>query len=95
MVAELPNKTDALAIVKSIESNNIFNKLTVDELNSLGYELSGRQLPMGNAPIRYALMDIKNEDNKLEVGFCYLYSVESQTGIILPNTFGYYLKKIS
>lgn len=89
MVAELDEKT--LTIAKSEGS---FRKITIDELNELGYEISGRQLPMGNKPIIYGIFEIKNEDNKHELSFCYLYSIVEQTGVILPNTYNWYVKKM-
>ena len=77
MVADLPDKT--LAIVSSEGS---FRKITIEQLNSLGYELSGTQMPMGRKPFKFGLFEIKNEDNKRELDFCYLYSCDDQTGMV-------------
>ena len=88
MVADKTEKT--LAIVSSEGS---FRKITIEELNTLGYELTGTQMPMGNKPYKYVVMEVKNEDNKQELSFCYLYSLDAETGVILPNRYHWYLGK--
>ena len=89
MVAECDNeKTLAIA-----PSEGSFRKITIDELNDLGYELTGKQMPVGEKPYRYGILEIKNEDNKLELSFCYLYSLDDQTGIILTHSFRWYLSR--
>lgn len=88
MVADQTEKT--LAIVSSEGS---FRKITVEELNNLGYELTGSQTPMGDKPFKYVIMEVKNEDNKQELSFCYLYSLSAETGVILPNRYGHYMWK--
>ena len=61
--------------------------LTIDRLNELGYEITGRQIPLGAKPIKHALLEIKNEDNLREVGFTCLYSIDDQAGLIIPRPF--------
>lgn len=68
-----------------------FKKITIDELNNLGYEITGRQLAIGKKPIKYALMEVRNEDRITPVGFCYVFSIEDNTGVILAKDFNYYI----
>lgn len=69
-----------------------YRKITVPELKFLGYELGRRQMPIGDKPYRYGIVEIVNEDNTRIVSFCYLYSTIDKTGIILTHSFDYYLK---
>ena len=73
------------------QSADFFRKITIEELNDLGFELTGRQMPVGSRPYKYGLLEIHQENDKEPAGFCYLYSLTSQTGIIRPDTFNHYL----
>lgn len=89
MVQE-PDKT--LAIVSSEGSS--YKRITIEELNNLGYELAGREMPMGKLrDARYRILEMKNEDNKNTISWCYLYSMDEQAGVILPNTYNFYLMR--
>jgi len=72
-----------------------FHRITIEKLNDLGYELTGRQKLMGGRPYRYVLLAIRHEGDKNEVGFCYLYSYEEETGVVLPKTFNEYLSLLA
>jgi hypothetical protein len=80
-------------------SEGSFRKITIEELNNLGYEITGTQMPMGERPYRYGLLELMNEGEnckdkmRQELNFCYLYSLVEQTGVILPHKFKHYLKK--
>ena len=65
-------------------------KISYKELKALGYKLTDEQIPLGNKPYKFAVIEVKNEDNNKEVGFCFLYIVADKMGIILPNPFRYY-----
>lgn len=90
MVAEQTGTT--LTIVPTGEGS--FRRITIDELNALGYELTGRQMPIGRSPFKYVLLELKNDYNKQELSFCYLYAIEEQHGVILPDTYKCYLNKL-
>jgi hypothetical protein len=81
--------TNELAV---IDNKTTFRHLTVAQLNDLGYELTGRQSAIGSKPVKYALMEVKDEDSRDTAGFCYLFAIKQQTGIILANPFFYYLR---
>lgn len=68
-------------------------RITIGQLRELGYALSSRQLPLGNRPYRYGIMEVIHEDRKIQdvVTFAYLYSTLDQTGIILPYGYDYYI----
>ena len=65
-------------------------KITVTALKNLGYRLSGKQIPVGNKPHEYGILELWNEDNKKEVSFCILFSTKSVSAIILPFPFHHY-----
>ena len=88
MVAEA-EKSSALTIAASEGS---FKKITIAELNNLGYEITGRQMPVGTRPCKYGLMEVKEEGSKHIMSFCYIFSLESQTGIIVPRPFNEFIK---
>ena len=90
MVAEAENKS-ALTIATISEGS--FKKITIQELNDLGYELTGRQIFVGDRPHKYMLMEVKEENTKYVMSFCYLASLEDQTGIILPQPYNDFIKK--
>lgn len=90
MVAEAENKS-ALTIAAISEGS--FKKITVQELNDLGYELTGRQIFVGDRPYKYTIMETKEENTKHIMSFCYLASLEMQTGIILPQPYNEFIKK--
>lgn len=73
-------------------------KISVKELITLGYTLTEKQIPLGKKPYNYGVLELKNElgraHNK-EVPFCLLYSTSDKLGIILPNSFNYYLSRPS
>jgi hypothetical protein len=64
--------------------------ITVKKLQELGYRLSGQQIPIGEKPCRYGILEILNEDNKKEVSFSLLFSTKSMNGIVLPQPFHFY-----
>lgn len=69
-------------------------KISVKTVKELGYKLTDRQIPLGEKPYKYGVLELLNEDpkaTKIEVGFCLLYSVQEKLGIILPNPYSYYL----
>lgn len=68
-----------------------FKKITVKELNQLGYLVGKQQSPIGDKPYKFVVVEMLNEDKKGEVSFCMLYSTESKSGLILPNPYRYYL----
>lgn len=72
-----------------------FRKLSVRQLKNLGYKLTDNQIPLGIKPYKFGILELKNEDNTKEVGFCMLYSTEDKMGIILPNSYNYYLMRPS
>lgn len=78
--------TSELAIIKK---DTAFQKLTIYDLNQFGYELTGRQIPLGSKPNKFAIMEVKNDDNMATVGFCYLFSIADQSGVILSHNFDY------
>ncbi len=70
-------------------------KISVRELKKLGYRLTDNQIPLGNKPYKYGILEIKNEDNNREIGFSLLYSTNEKLGIILPNSYQYYVLRPS
>ena len=70
-----------------------YRKISVKELKALGYKLSDNQIPMGVKPYKYGILEVKNTDNNKEVGFCVLYSTEDKLGVVLNNSYNYYLSK--
>jgi len=70
-----------------------YKRITVEQLNDLGYQLTGRQFNMGNNSDNYLVLELRNEDNKVEVSFCYLYSREDKSGVILADTFSFCMKR--
>lgn len=84
-----------MVLVKKISDTEAIiencKKIKVDELTKLGYKLSKRQLPLGNRPYKYGIIEVKNEDRDDPVSFSYLYSTLEEEGIILPYGFDYYL----
>ena len=87
MVTE-PTQEKALTIKPG---KGFFHKITIIELNDLGYELTGRQKLMGSRPYKYALLAVRSEGSKHEASFCYLYSHEEKSGVVLPKSFNEYL----
>lgn len=65
-------------------------RIKVDKLKKLGYQLGDKQIPLGKKPHRYGILEVLNEDNKREVGFCYLFLTREMAGIILPQPFEFY-----
>lgn len=68
-------------------------KLSVKQLKNFGYKLSDNQIPLGNKPYKFGILEVRNDGihgNK-EVSFCLLYSVDDKMGIILPNKYNYYI----
>lgn len=65
-------------------------KLKVTQLKKLGYRFGDKQIPLGKKPYRYGILEVHNEDNKREVGFCYLFLTREMAGIILPQPFQFY-----
>lgn len=64
--------------------------IRVGELRDLGYKLTGEQLALGDKPIKYGILEVKNEDNTKEVSFCLLFSTRSMQGVILPRPYHFY-----
>lgn len=80
--------------VKTLTIHGI-RKISVREVKKLGYKLGDNQIPLGEKPYKYAVLEVKNEDNNREVSFCLLYSVAEKLSIILPNPYGYYVLRPS
>ncbi len=70
-------------------------KISVRDIKRLGYRLTDNQIPLGNKPYKYGILEIKNEDNNKEIGFSLLYSTTEKLGIILPNPYQYYVLRPS
>jgi hypothetical protein len=70
-------------------------KISVKELRALGYKLSDKQIPLGQKPYKYGILEVKNEDNGKEIGFSLLYSTADKLGVILPNPYNYYVLRPS
>ena len=68
-----------------------YKRISIEMLTDLGYHLTGRQFNIGTKGDNYLVLELKNEDNKKEVTFCYLYSREEGLGVILPDTFSFYM----
>lgn len=83
---ELPQSVD-----KGLEIKKSFKKISVKQIKSLGYKLTDSQIPLGTKPYKFGILELKNESDNKEVSFCMLYSTEDKMGIILPNSFNYYL----
>lgn len=77
---------------ESVSGGPSYKRISINMLNQFGYQLTGRQFNMGNNSSNYLVLELRNEDNKKEVGFCYLFSQEDGTGVILPDTFSFYMK---
>ena len=60
MVAE----ADKSALTIAAISEGSFKKITVQELNDLGYEITGRQIFVGSRPYKYGIMEVKEENTK-------------------------------
>lgn len=69
-----------------------FKKITIEQLNDLGFELTGRQLSMGQ-PARFGIMEVMHENCRTIARFSYLYSLDDQTGVILPDLFEVYYRR--
>jgi len=77
---------------KTVKPEVKYKKITVFELNNLGYRLGERRMKMGSGnPAKYLILEIWNEDNKKDLSFCFLYSVKEQAGVILPHTYTWYI----
>lgn len=72
-----------------------FRKLSVRQLKNFGYKLTDNQIPLGTKPYKFGILEVKNENNNQEVSFCMLYSTDDKMGIILPNSYNYYLARPS
>lgn len=79
--------TEELTIYKPVPVNK---KIKVTQLKKLGYRLGDTQIPLGKKPYRYGILEVHNDDNKREVGFCYLFITREMAGIILPQPFHFY-----
>lgn len=66
------------------------NYITIPRLKDLGYKLTGKQIGLGEKPYKYGILEVKNEDNTKEVGFCLLFSSRSLRGVILPHEYHFY-----
>lgn len=64
--------------------------ITPKDLKGLGYEFTNDQVALGERPYKWGILKVKNSENTKEVGFSYLFSTRSMTGVILPNPFIYY-----
>lgn len=76
--------TTALTLVKKPKY------IEVRTLAKLGYKLSGKQIPLGEKPHKYGILEVRNEDNKKEISFCLLFSTRSMHGVILPHPYHFY-----
>lgn len=70
-----------------------FKKFSVKQIKSLGYRLTDNQIPLGNKPYRFGILEVKNEENNKEVSFSLLYSTEDKMVIILPQPYNYYVNR--
>lgn len=80
--------TAELIVYKPVQVDK--KKIKVNQLKKLGYKLGDKQIPLGKKPYRYGILEVFNEDNKKEVGFCYLFLTREMAGVILPQPFHFY-----
>lgn len=60
-------------------------------LKELGYVLTEKIISFGTHPDRYGIFEVREEGKgKREVGFCFLYSIRHEAGVILPHPFSFY-----
>lgn len=85
-------------IISTLAGAKASKKITPDELKKLGYKFTSKRIGLGKVEEKEASYIINEviQDDEFEkpAGFCYLYSIRNQTGIILSNTFKYFHKII-
>jgi hypothetical protein len=85
-------------ILKDIGDIKTCRKITVVQLHELGYIVSTRRMVIANPkeehPVFY-VAEILDEDTKTATSFCYLYSINKRTGVILKHKYDYYVELAS
>jgi len=87
MVKTGPVNTNKIAVVITTA-----NKLSVDQLEALGYRITGDKHQIRTSIGKFVVYEVSNEDNKRDVDFCYFYEGSSKMGVILPHSYEYYLR---